>query len=196
MSGDDKDPVPLVAVGTSLGGLEALSRLLRGLPEDFPAALAVVQHRMPDSDSRLPALLARHSRLPVREVEDLEEIRPSRVYIAPADYHLLIDGDHFALDVGAPESWARPAIDVLFESAADARGSRLIAILLTAASHDGARGIAWAARSGATTIVQDPDEAASDIAPRAALSRTRVDYVLPLRDMPSLLIKLLLPLPA
>ena len=103
--------------------------------------------------------------------------------MAPADYHLLVDGDCFALDTGQPVSYARPSIDVLFESAADAAARPLLGVLLTAASDDGARGIAALSRAGAITIVQDPEEAQSDIAPRAALAMTKVDHVLRLEQI-------------
>jgi len=174
---------PLVVVGTSLGGLDALTRVLAELPEDAPAAIAVVQHRRPDSDTRLADLLERRCRLRVAEPQDKEPIASSRVYVAPADYHLLVDGDCFALDTGEAVSFARPSIDVLFESAADASTRPLVGVLLTAASEDGARGIAAVARAGGVTIVQDPEEARSGVAPRAAIAMTRVDYVLRLEEI-------------
>lgn len=169
---------PLVMIGASLGGIEALSTILETLPEDLPAAVAIVQHRGADGDLGLARLLQRRSRLPVEDVQDKDPIEPGRIYLAPPDYHLLADGENFALSIDAAVNWARPSIDVLFESACDTSERLRIAILLTASNEDGARGIQAVRRAGGVTIVQDPDEAESDVAPRAALKRARVDHVL------------------
>lgn len=174
---------PVVAVGTSLGGLDALSAVLSRLPKDFGAAVAVVQHRLPNSDSLLSKLLSERCALPVQEVEDRQAIVGGIVYLAPADYHLLLEEDGFSLDVGPAVNWARPSIDVFFESVAAVSGRPRAGVLLTASTEDGANGIACLSRAGATTIVQNPSEAASAVAPRAALSRCRVDYVLRLHEI-------------
>jgi two-component system chemotaxis response regulator CheB len=176
-------PFDLVAIGASLGGLAALSTVLGALPEGFPAAVAVVQHRRAGEDSLLAEILARATRLPVREPMDKEPATPGTVYLAPADYHLLVEDGSFALSTEAAVAYARPSIDVLFESAAHAYGRRLVAVLLTASSEDGAAGIAAAAERGGYTVVEDPASAASPIAPLAALRRTRVRRVLPLAEI-------------
>src|SRR4051812_41142487 len=132
----------LVVVGASLGGLHAVSALIGELPAAYPVAIAVAQHRLARGDNGLTGTWQRGCRLPVGEAEDKQPIRPARVYVAPADYHLLVEADGtFALSTDAPVLSARPSIDVLFESAAEAYGERLVGMLLTGASADGARGL-------------------------------------------------------
>lgn len=178
----------LVVVGASLGGLAALQTLLSGLPEGFAVPIAVAQHRRPDEGSRLAELLAKKTPLRVREPDDKEEIERGTVYVAPADYHLLVErAGAFALSVDGPVAFARPSIDVLFESAAEAYGRRLAAVLLTASSEDGAAGMAAVAARGGVTVVEDPASAASPVAGLAALARTRVQHVLPITEIGPLL---------
>ena len=173
----------LVVAGASLGGFDALAVLLGGLAEDFHLPLAVVQHRSVDSDELLSILLRRVCRLPIREVEDKQPLLPGAVYIAPADYHLLVERDHFALSIDERVQFARPSIDVLFESAADVYRERLVAILLSGANEDGARGIAHVKARGGLTIVQDPASAESARMPAAAIAGAAVDHVLPLEGI-------------
>ena len=172
----------LTVIGASLGGLQALETLLAGLPQAFPLPAVVAQHRHKDSRD-LVALLQRYSLLPVSEVEDKEEIRPGRVYLAPADYHLLIEASHFALSLEAPVEYARPSIDVLFESAAEAYAERVIGVILTGASQDGARGLAKIKVSGGLTVVQSPATAEGQVMPAAAIAATQVDQILPLSEI-------------
>lgn len=180
----------LVAIGTSLGGLSALKILLDCIPGKFPAALVVVQHRHRESDQALSAFLQKFTVLPVHEVEDKERIQPGHVYLAPADYHLLVEHEHFSLSVDNPVSYARPSIDVLLESAADVYGDRAIGVLLTGANQDGVRGLSTIKARGGTTIVQAPDTAESPILPRAAIAAMAVDWVLPLAQIAPHLIHL------
>ncbi len=112
----------IVVVGTSLGGLKALQALLAGLPKDFPLPVVIVQHRGKDSGDPLVALLQSATPLLVREAEDKQPMAPGVVYLAPADYHLLVEAGGFMLSTDAPVVFARPSVDVLFESAADAYG--------------------------------------------------------------------------
>lgn len=178
----------LVVVGASLGGLTALQTLLAALPEGFAVPIAVAQHRRPDGDSRLVELLAKKTSLRVKEPDDKDEIERRTVYVAPADYHLLVERQGaFALSVDEPVVFARPSIDVLFESAAEAYGRRLAAVLLTASSEDGAAGMAAVAERGGVTVVEDPASAASPVAGLAALARTRVQHVLPVAEIGPLL---------
>lgn len=178
----------LVVIGASLGGLAALQTLLSGLPDGFDVPIAIAQHRRPDGDSRLADLLSRKTPLPVVEPDDKQAIETGRVYLAPGDYHLLIERPGaFALSVDGPVAFARPSIDVLFESAAEAYGRRLAAVLLTASSEDGAAGIAAVAAGGGVTVVEDPATAASPVAVLAALARTRVQHVLPIGEIGPLL---------
>ena len=179
--------IELIVAGASLGGFDALATLLGALPEDFPVPLAVVQHRSIDSEDLLSVLLQRSSRLPLAEVEDKQPILPGTVYLAPANYHLLVERDHFALSVDDRVRYARPSIDVMFESAADAYRERLAAVLLRGSNDDGARGMARVKARGGMTIVQDPASAESRRMPAAAIAASPVDYVLPLAGIAELL---------
>lgn len=179
-----------VVVGASLGGLDALAILFEGVKDDVPHAFAIVQHRHVDSGAELEAILAKRCRFPVVRTLDREPILPGRIYLAPADYHLLVDEDVFTLSLDDPVSWARPSIDVLFESAAVSYKGLLIGVLLTASTEDGAAGIEAIGKAGGVTIVQDPNEARSPVAPLAALARTHVDHVLRLKEMGPLLSRL------
>lgn len=180
----------LVAIGTSLGGLSALKTLLKCVPKDFPAAIAIVQHRHKESDQSLSAFLQQFTMLPVHEVEDKERIHPGNVYLAPANYHLLVEPGYFSLSVDDPVSYARPSIDVLLESAADAYAKRAIGVLLTGANQDGVQGLSTLKTRGGMTIVQAPDTAESPILPNAAIATVAVDFVLPLLDIAPLLVHL------
>lgn len=172
--------VPLVAIGASLGGFSAVSTVLRDLPRDLEAAIVLVQHRRPDSDSPLAHLLAQQSGLEVREPDIDERWKAGIVYLAPPAYHLLIDGDHFAFSIDPPVAYARPSIDVLFESAADQAGVPVLGVVLTGSNEDGAEGAAALAASGAAVLVQDPVTAESPVAPRAVLARVPGAHVVPL----------------
>jgi len=174
-------------VGTSLGGLHAVGALLSGLPEEFPLPVVVVQHRQAGSEDRLSALLQEHSALPVAEANDKEAIVPGRVYLGPADYHLLIETGSFCLSTEAPVQHARPSIDVLFESAADAYRERTIGVILTGVGQDGARGLARIKERGGLAVVQDPATAEASGMPEAAIAATEVDHILPLAEIASFL---------
>jgi len=180
----------LVVIGTSWGGLRAIEILLSGLPKDFPLAIAIAQHRHKDAGDLLSELLQRHSLLPVIEAEDKHPIAPKHVYLAPADYHLLVEPGNFALSTEAPVLYSRPSIDLLFESAADAYTHRTIGVILTGANHDGSQGLATLKRRGGLAIVQEPAEAESSFMPTAAIAATQVDYILPLAKIASCLIQL------
>jgi len=131
----------LVVMGTSTGGLHALTRLLSALPASFPLPIAIVQHRSRDSDERLSLLLRGASLIPVRDAEDKEPLCSPGVYLSPPDYHLLVELDCMALSTEEPVAYSRPSIDVLFESAAYSHGSAVIGVLLTGANQDGTRGL-------------------------------------------------------
>ena len=183
----------LVAVGTSYGGLHAMSSLLEGIPAGFGAAIVFVQHRSKDSDDTLVRVLQDHSRLPAREAEDKLPIVAGHVYVAPPDYHLLVDGDTFALSTEAPVAYSRPSIDVFFESAAEAYGEHAIGVVLTGANADGAVGLRAIKLAGGYAIVQDPETAAASPMPRAAIAAGGVDEVLPLTRIPERLRQLVAP---
>ena len=178
----------MIVVGASLGGFHALEHLLGGLPQDFPLPVAIVQHRSSDSDDLLAILLKRKSNLPVTEAEDKQRIVPGQIYIAPANYHLLVEERHFALSTQSPVEFARPSIDVLFESAADAFRERVVAVLLTGSNKDGAQGMARIKECGGLTLVQDPASAESVRMPEAAIEASEIDRVLPLSEIAGFLI--------
>ena len=179
----------LVVIGASWGGLNALEIILKGLPENFSLAVAITQHRGRNTGSLLGELLQQHSLLPVLEVEDKNPIIPAHIYLAPSDYHLLVEPGHFALSTEAPVLYARPSINLLFESAADAYTHRVIGVILTGANRDGSQGLAAVKRRGGLAIVQDPTEAESSAMPTAAIAATQVDYILPVTEIASYLIK-------
>ncbi len=183
-------PFELVVVGASLGGLHAVADLLRRLSADFPLPVAIVQHRHKESDETLRIVLQRSSQLVVCEVEDKQAIRAGAACLAPADYHLLVEQGTFALSTDEPVMYARPSIDVLFESAAYAYGGSVIGVILTGASADGARGLAAIKAAGGLTVVQDPATAECDVMPRAAVETGGADHVLPVPEIAALLNRL------
>ena len=183
-------PNRVVVVGTSYGGLQALSVLLGGLPADFEPAVVVVQHRSRDSDDTLSRLLGDRTPLPVVEVDDKDAIEAGHVFIAPPDYHLLVEGETFALSTEAPVAFSRPSIDVLFESAAEALGERVIGVLLTGANADGAAGLVRIKQRGGYAIVQDPETAVGRAMPAAGVATAVVDVVLPLERIAGHLVRI------
>jgi two-component system chemotaxis response regulator CheB len=181
----------LVAIGASWGGLDAFRDLLRELPADLDAALVVAQHRSPESHpTALRDLLGAITRLTVREASDKDALRPGTVYIAAPDYHLLVDHGSLSLSTDEPVQHARPSIDVLLESAAESYRERCVGIVLTGANDDGAHGLARVAELGGVTIVQDPDDAARDEMPRAALAAVPSARVARAADIAPLLVEL------
>ena len=167
-------------IGTSLGGLAALKAVLGGLAADFAVPIAVVQHRHRESDQILGEVLRQSLRLPLTEVEDKDTIEPGHVYLAPPDYHLLVELGHFALSTDEPVLYARPSIDVLFEAAADTYGEHTIGVVLTGANYDGAKGLARIQAAGGRAIVQDPNTAEGRVMPAAAIAAVPQAVVLPL----------------
>lgn len=177
----DSSTFRAVVMGVSSGGVHALGSLLGALPADFPLPILIVQHMGADVGDSLAKLLDAHSPLHVKEADEQDAARPGHVYLAPANYHLLVEQDgRLSLSADAPVSYARPSVDVLFESAADAYGPALIGVVLTGANFDGARGLARIKQCGGLAIVQDPLDAEAPQMPQAALAATKVDRVLPL----------------
>ena len=181
----------LVVIGTSLGGLQAVLSVLKTLPADLPVPVVIVQHRGPASDGNLVDLLQQNTVLTVVEAEDKTALVPATVFIAPPDYHMLVEeGGSLALSTEGPVRSARPSIDVLFETAADAYGPELIGVLLTGASADGALGLARVKARGGRAIVQDPATAECATMPAAGIAATAVDYILPLERIGDHLVSL------
>lgn len=176
----------VVVVGCSLGGMRALEIVLGGLQPDFPLPIAIVQHRGAEwegQQSQLARLLQRHSALPIGEAGDKDPLVGGHVYLAPPDYHLLVDDGLLALSVDARVYHARPSVDVLFESAAEAYREGVLGVLLTGASADGTAGAQRIKQRGGTVVAQDPKSAESPIMPGAAISAGAVDRVLPLDEI-------------
>lgn len=173
--------VDAIVIGASAGGVEALSVLLPALKAGAPVAVFVVIHLPRDARSLMAEIFAPRCALEVREAIDKEEVRASTVYFAPPDYHLLIDagpsGPALALSIDEPVHFSRPSIDVLFESAADAFGQRLLGVVLTGGNEDGAAGLAAVARRGGLTMVQAPHTANAALMPEAALKAVDPDFV-------------------
>ena len=177
----------IIVIGTSMGGLSALETILGKLSPEFATPVAVVQHRGVMSTDRLSATLRRYTHLNVHETQDKEPIAESTLYLAPPDYHLMVERGSFSLSTEAPVLYARPSIDVLFESAADAYGARVVAVVLTGASRDGALGAARIKARGGRVLVQMPSTAESAAMPEAAIAAVKADWILPLLDIGTLL---------
>lgn len=178
----------LVVVGVSTGGLSALAHLLSQLPETYALPIVVVQHRSQEPGDLGSRHLQRRTPLKVVEASHGDELEPGHVYLAPSGYHLLIDGSRLELSTEAPVAYARPSIDVLFESAAESHRERTLAVVLTGLGRDGARGAARVKALGGAVAVQDPDSAEAAAMPVAAIAACRPDAVLPLDDLAGFLI--------
>ena len=176
-------PFQFVAVGTSLGGFNALTTMLSALPKDFSLPIAVVQHRSNEDSDSLASLLEKRSPLPVVEIDDKESIENGQIYVCPSNYHVLVEEGRFALSTDAPVLHARPSIDVLFESAADSFGENVVGILLTGMSKDGSAGLKRIKERGGFAIVQDPAAAEGRVMPKAAIDAVLVDKILPLEEI-------------
>jgi len=181
----------LVTIGASWGGLDAVRSILAMLPAELDAAVVVAQHRSPESHrTAFRDLLRSATRMQVREAADKDALRAGTVYIAPPDYHLLVDPGSVSLSTDEPVQFARPSIDVLFESAAESHRERCAGVVLTGANADGARGLQRIAELGGITIVQDPEEAVRAEMPRAALLAVPEARVLPTAGIVPLLVDL------
>jgi two-component system, chemotaxis family, protein-glutamate methylesterase/glutaminase len=178
----------LVVIGASAGGVDALLALFDGLQPPLRAAIVVVLHLPEGQESRLVEVFAMRLRVPVEEARPHGPVEPGHLYFAPPGYHLLVEADRsFSLSCDPPVLFSRPAIDVLFESCAEAIGEGLVGMLLTGANEDGAQGLARIHAAGGLTAVQDPDEAAHATMPAAALRLSPPDFVLPLAGLRALL---------
>jgi two-component system, chemotaxis family, protein-glutamate methylesterase/glutaminase len=167
-----------------------MTKLLGALPERFPIPIVVVQHRSKDSDRLLVQLLQDATHLNVCEVEDKDVLCAGTVYVAPANYHILIESGHLSLTIEEPVRFSRPSIDVMFSSAADTYRSETIGVVLTGANDDGARGLAHIVKRGGRALVQDPKTAEIPIMPDAAIEAVPTAEVLALEDIAPRLLEL------
>ena len=183
-SGAGSSAPAAVAIGASAGGIEALLTLLPALPARLACPVLIVVHLPPDPPSRLAELLARHCARPVREAADKERLESGTVYVAAPGYHLQVEpGGWLSLSTDPPVHHCRPAIDVLFESAAHAFGPRLLGIVLTGANADGAAGLRAVRDAGGAAWVQAPHDARHAAMPAAALAEAGADRVLTLAQL-------------
>ena len=180
-----------IVIGVSSGGMNAMKILLSALPADFITPIIIVQHIGTRSDGQWISLLNDKSQIELKEADEKEKIENGKVYIAPPNYHLLIERNKtFSLTVDERVNFARPSIDVLFESAAEAYKNKLIGVVLTGSNNDGTKGIKRIKDGGGLAIVQDPETAESVYMPASAIAAIKPDYVLSLSDIASLLIKI------
>jgi two-component system chemotaxis response regulator CheB len=188
---DSLPRIEAIVIGTSAGGVEALTRILPPIPATLAAAMLVVVHVPRDRPSLLPDIFRTKCKLHVEEAVDKANVEPGCLYFAPPDYHMLVDtGPQLALSVDDVVQYSRPSIDVLFESAADIYGRRLLGVLLTGGNEDGAAGMAYIAQCGGSTIVQDPAEALAPTMPEGALKIMKPTHILRLDDIRDLFVSL------
>lgn len=180
----------IIVIGASAGGVEALSALVRKLPEDLPAAVFAVLHVPAESPSMLPNILSRAGKLPASQPQHGEEIRQGHIYVAPPDHHLLVHKGHVGVVRGPKENRHRPAVDPLFRSAARWYGPRAVGVVLTGALDDGTVGMMAIKERGGIAVVQDPKEAMYPSMPSSVLQNCEVDHVLTLGEIPDLLAEL------
>jgi two-component system chemotaxis response regulator CheB len=176
----------IVVIGASVGGVEAMRKLVARLDPEAPAAYFVALHVGPN-ESMLPSILNTAGLLPAQAARHGGAITPGRIFVAPADHHLLLEPAGMRLSRGPRENWSRPAIDPLFRTAAWAFGSRVIGVILTGMLNDGTAGLYEIRQRGGTTIVQDPGEAEFPDMPASALRHVEVDYWLSLASIPRVL---------
>lgn len=187
---NDNKSYEVVVIGSSWGGLKALSVILPALPENFNVPILIVQHQHKNSEGLLTGILKQRAKLEVLDGEEKEIIEPGRIYLAPAGYHMLVEPDR-TLSLSSDEliNYSRPSVDVLFESAVEVYREKTIGVILTGANNDGAEGIRRIKDSGGLTIVQDPKTAEADAMPKAAIKAANIDYVESVENIADLLIK-------
>lgn len=180
----------ILVIGASAGGVEAIKQLVQALPKDLPAAIFVVIHIPARGRSRLPEIINRFGALPACHPQDGDLIQHGRIYVAPPDYHLIVKNGYIRLTRGPKENNTRPAIDVLFRTAAKAYGPRVVATVLSGTLDDGTAGFMAVEQRGGISIVQNPEEAMFDGMPRNAIKNDHVDYVLKIAEIAPLLVQL------
>lgn len=180
----------IIVIGASAGGLEALNKLVAGLPKDLPAALFIVVHIRAETKSFLPDILSRYGPLPAAHPKDYERIEHGRIYVAPPDYHLLVKSGYIRLVQGPKENGTRPAVDPLFRTAARAYGRRVVGVVLSGTLDDGTEGLIELKRLGGVAVVQNPDDALFSGMPSSAIEYAKVDHILPLSSIAPALVGL------
>jgi two-component system chemotaxis response regulator CheB len=185
-------PYDIIAIGASWGGVAALSALVCALPRDWQVPIVIVQHQNADSAKFLENILSKLTALPVRDIEDKDQIKPGYIYIAPANYHLLVEQDFsFSLSLEAAVNFSRPSIDVTFNSLANIFRQRCIGLILTGANDDGAEGVKAIKKQGGYIIVQSPESAEAPVMPQAAIATGTANAVVTLEAIVPHLLHLL-----
>ncbi len=186
-----KQKYKVIVIGVSTGGSKALKAILSVLPSEFALTVIIVMHRHKDTDGYLELSLDNECKMHVKQADEKEEIKAGVVYVAPPNYHLLIEDDGtFSMSVEGAVNYARPSVDVVFESAAEVYGKGLIGVILTGANKDGSLGLKKIKALGGLAIVQTPETSEAAEMPRAAIAAVKPDYVLPLDEIGPLLRKL------
>lgn len=179
----------VIVLGASAGGMDIIGMLVSSLPENFSIPLLIVHHLSATSDGAWAAMLNDRSRIKVKEADEKELVEPGTVYIAPANYHLLLEPDlTLTLTIDERVSFARPSIDVLFETAADSCKGQLIGIVCTGGNSDGAKGLLHIKQKGGVTVVQDPETSKASSMPLSAIRTADPDYILSPGDILNLLL--------
>ena len=174
----------VIVIGASAGGLSALKKILRGLDSKLSTPIVIVQHISSDVGDSILKLLKKNSGIECSEPIDKEKIEDNHIYLAPPDYHLLIEqGFYFSIYMGPKENYSRPSIDLLFETAAENSPGNVLGILLTGANSDGTKGLGVIKELGGVTIAQDPAEAEIPIMPESSINAGVVDYILSLDEI-------------
>jgi two-component system chemotaxis response regulator CheB len=182
-----------IVIGVSSGGLKALKLIFSALPSDFAVPVIVVQHIGPRSENSWIKLLSDSCNIPIKEADEKEKIGAGNIYVAPSNYHLMVEKDKtFSLTIDERVNFARPSIDVLFESAAEAYKEKLIGIILTGSNNDGTKGVKRIKECEGLVIVQDPATAESSFMPASAIAAVQPDYIQALDQIGELIIKITL----
>lgn len=180
--------IEAIVIGTSAGGLNAIKNILEKLPEYFPVPILIVQHLKADSEDFWIKNLDAHCKIRVKEAEEKEKIAKGNVYIAPPDYHVLLESDRsISLSQEGKVNYSRPSIDVLFETASDVYQDKLLGVVLTGASKDGARGLWKIKKNGGITVAENPETAEFKLMPTEAIKASKADYILSLQEIADLL---------
>ncbi len=183
-----------IAMGVSFGGLHSLQTILPKLPATFPVPIMAVQHHDPNGDDFLARHLNSLCAVRVKVAEEKETATAGTVYLAPANYHLLVEDDHtLSLSSDEKVNFSRPSIDVLFESCADVYGESLIGVILTGANSDGSKGMQMIKEVGGLSVVQDPQTAEAATMPESAIAATEIDHILPLTEIAAFLLTIVNP---
>ena len=184
----DLTGIEVIVIGGSAGGINAITEALKPLPRNFPVPIIIVLHRLKNVPSKLRSVIQFHTRLHVKEADEKELIKPHYAYLAPANYHLLIEKDRsFALDYSEVVKYSRPSIDLTLECIASVYGDMAVGILLTGANSDGAAGLLAMKKAGARCFTQDPKTAEVATMPQAALDIGASDKVITLNQIGLLL---------